>query len=279
MSNGLVESPAAPVLLITQNVAQRLETAEAIDAAGCAEAQRKVDPSCDATAKAIAGGVAVFCGAESPLTHSLGLGMHGPVSAEEMDELETFFHDRGASVTVDLCPYSDQTLRDLLSDRGYRIVEFINVMVRTISRDDAVEAHPGIEVRQACAEQDELYVKTVIGGFFGREDLTEHEVRLGTTLFHMPCTSGYLAWLEGEAVGGGGLSIRNKVASLFGDATRPAFRCRGVHSAIIRSRMIAAQQADCELITAGAIPGSGSQRNYERLGFQVAYSKAIMVLE
>ena len=199
--------------------------------------------------------------------------------AEDLDELEAFFHDRGASVTIDLCPYSDGTLRDLLSERGYRIVEFLNVMVRRISREDPVMADSDIEVLRAQGDQDELYVKTVIGGFFGREDLTEQEVRLGTTLFHMPCTSGYLAWLEGEAVGGGGMSIRNKVASLFGDATRPAFRGRGVHSATIRSRMLAAQQADCELVTAGAIPGSGSQRNYERLGFQVAYSKAIMVLE
>ena len=81
MSNPLVASPAAPVLLITHDIAQRLETAEAIDAAGCAEAQRKVDPSCDANVKAVGGGVAVFCGAESPLTHSLGLGMHGPCAS------------------------------------------------------------------------------------------------------------------------------------------------------------------------------------------------------
>ena len=267
------------MLFITNNLARRLETAEAIDAAGCAEAQCRVEPACDATVKAVAGGVAVYCGAESPLTHSLGLGMHGPVTADELDELEAFFRDRGAHVTVDLCPHSDPSLRDLLSDRGYRVLEFINVMVRSISSDDQISAVSNVEVRRAEDDQDEVYVKTVIGGFFGREDLTEQEIRLGTTLFHMPCTSGYLAWVDGEAVGGGGISIRNKVGSLFGDATRPAFRCQGVHSAIIRARMVAAQQAGCDLIAAGTAPGSSSQRNYERLGFQVAYTKLTMVHE
>jgi GNAT superfamily N-acetyltransferase len=266
------------MLLITNTLAQRLETAEAIDAAGCAEAQCKVDPSCDAAVKPIGGGVAVYCGSQSPLTHSVGVGMHGPVAAEELDELEAFFRDRDAHVTLDLCPHSDSTFRELLADRGYRILEFINIMVRSISPDDRI-AVPDFEVHRADDHQDELYVKTVIGGFFGREDLSDQEIHLGTTLFHMPCTSGYLAWLESQAIGGGGMSIRNKVASLFGDATRPDFRCRGVHSAIIRARMIAARDAGCDLITAGAVPGSGSQRNYERLGFQVAYSKATMVHE
>src|SRR5689334_2597709 len=118
------------MLLITNTLAQRLETAEAIDAAGCAEAQCKVDSSCDAEVKPIAGGVAVYCGSESPLTHSVGVGMHGPVAAEELDELEAFFRDRGALVTIDLCPHSDSGLRELLADRGYRILEFINIMVR-----------------------------------------------------------------------------------------------------------------------------------------------------
>jgi GNAT superfamily N-acetyltransferase len=266
------------MLHITNTLAQRLETAEAIDAAGCAEAQCRVDPSCDAVVKPIGGGVAVYCGSESPLTHSVGVGMHGPVAAEELDELEAFFRDRGALVTIDLCPHSDSTLRELLADRGYRILEFINIMARSLSPDDRI-AVPDFEVRQAESHQDELYVKTVIGGFFGRENLSEQESRLGTTLFHMPCTSGYLAWLDSQAIGGGGISIRNRVASLFGDATRPDFRCRGVHSALIRARMSAAKDAGCDLITAGAVPGGGSQRNYERTGFQVAYTKATMVHE
>ncbi len=265
------------MLLITSELACRLETAEAVDAAGCAEAQCVVETNCDAAVQSIAGGVAVFCGASSPLTHALGMGMHGPVSAEDMDAVELFFQSRGAAVVIDVCPHADPTLRDLASQRGYRIVEFLNVMVR--NADPAELSASSIEVRPAVPEDRETYVSTVIGGFFGRQPLTPEEATLGTTLFHMPCTTAYLAWIDGQPAGGGGMSIRNKIASFFGDATLPEYRGKGVHSATIRARIADAMNAGCELMTAGTTPGSASQRNYQRLGFHVAYTKATMVLE
>lgn len=253
--------------------------AEAVDAAGCAEAQCRLDRSCDAAVQPIAGGIAVFCGADSPLTHALCMGMHGHVTAEELDEVERFFKSRGASVVIDICPHADPSLRELASHRGYRIAEFLNVMVRDVPADLSGLADTGIEVRRAEAKDDQVYVHTVIGGFFGREYLTPEELLLGTTLFHMPCTTAYLGWVNGEPAGGGGMSIRNKVASLFGDATLPTFRGKGVHAATIRARLAEAIVSGCDVITAGTVPGSISQRNYHRLGFQVAYTKVTMVME
>ena len=95
----------------------------------------------------------------------------------------------------------------------------------------------------------------------------------------MPASAAYLASIDGHPAGGGGLSIRNGVASFFGDATLPAFRHRGVHAAIIGARIAHAMTSACKLITAGTVPGSSSQRNYQRLGFQIAYTKTTMVLE
>ena len=120
------------VLQITDTLARRLETAEAVDAAGCAEAQCKFDVTSGAAVKPVAGGVAVFCGATSPLTHALGIGMHGPVTADDLDDLELFFEERGAPVTLDVCPHADPSLRELLSQRDYRAAEFINIMVRAL---------------------------------------------------------------------------------------------------------------------------------------------------
>jgi hypothetical protein len=58
-----------------------------------------------------------------------------------------------------------------------------------------------------------------------------------------------------------------------------AYRRRGAHSAVIRARLVEAAARGCDLITAGTLPGSVSQRDYERQGFQVAYTKATMVLD
>lgn len=141
------------------------------------------------------------------------------------------------------------------------------------------DAPAGIEVRRSLPKECDVYIHTVIAGFFGREPLTPEELRLGATLYHMPCTATYLAYLDGKPAGGGGMSIRNNVASLFGDATLPIHRGRGVHTATIRQRISEAIAAGCDLITAGTNPGSASHRNYHRMGFQVAYTKATMVLD
>jgi hypothetical protein len=265
------------VLLITDALARRLETAEAVDASGCAEAQCRLDVTSGASVKPVAGGIAVFCGAGSPLTHALGVGMHGPVTAEDLDDLEAFFEQRNAPVTLDVCPHADVSLREVLAHRDYRAAEFINVMVRSLSPDETIEARSGVEVHPAEPHEHDDYVRAVIGGFFGRSELTEDEMRLGSTLFHMPCTTAFLATVDGHVAGGGGLSVRNKVASLFGDATLPEYRNRGVHTAVIRARMLAGAAHGCDVITAGTMPGSTSQGNFERLGFRVAYTKVTMV--
>ena len=263
-------------MLITDTLARRLEMAEAVDAAGCAEAQCRTETNCGSAVKPVGGGVAVYCGVSSPLTHAVGLGMHGPVSAEDLDDVEAFFEDRRAQVVLDVCPHAHESLRELLASRSYRVTEFINVMVRELPAPQQVQT-AGVEVLGAGETDDQLYVRTVIGGFFGRTNLSEEEVRLGTTLFHMPCTLGYLASIDGQTAGGGGMSVRNRVASFFGDATLPEFRGRGVHMALIAQRLNAASEQGCDIAAAGAAPGSTSQRNYHRLGFEVGYTKLTMV--
>jgi hypothetical protein len=266
-------------MLITDELARRLEYAEAVDAAGCVDAACRLDPECEASAKAVGGGYLTFCGAESPLTHAIGVGMHGPVTVADVDEIEAFFRSRGAPVAVDVCPHADPSLRDILSQRGYRMMDFSNVLVRPIAAGEQIAAvEDGPEVRPGQPDEMDLYAQTVVRGFFGRETMTEEELQLGRLLFRMPCTTGYLAFVAGEAVGAGGLSIRNRVASFFGDATLRAARGRRVQSALIAERLRAAVEAGCDVAAAGTQPGSVSQRNYQRFGFAVAYSKVTMVL-
>jgi hypothetical protein len=93
-------------------LARRIEAAEAANARGCVQS--------DAAVIEIAGGCAIFVGAESPLTQAVGLGLNGPVSQSEIDALEAFFHCRGARASIDLCPLADPGLLQALADRAYR---------------------------------------------------------------------------------------------------------------------------------------------------------------
>jgi GNAT superfamily N-acetyltransferase len=67
------------------------------------------------------------------------------------------------------------------------------------------------------------------------------------------------------------------VALLAGAATLPAYRRRGVHAALHQTRLALARRSGCDLAVQGAEPGSTSQRNAERRGLRVAFTRAILV--
>jgi hypothetical protein len=266
------------VLAITTELAARLETAEALDAADCAEVEAQLHPETNAARSSVAGGVLAFLGVDSPLTHALALGLSGPVTAEQLDEVEEFFRSREAAVTIDVCPYADPTLLELLGSRGYRVSEFSHVMARPVTAGESFAADAGTVVRVAEPGERDLWARNVVSGFFGREQITDEEFRTGRILFDMTSSSKLIATIDGEIAGCAAVSFRNRIASCFADSTLVRFRRRGVHQALIAARLAMAAERGCEVLVAGTQPGSGSQRDYERAGFQIAYTKITMTL-
>jgi len=254
-------------------LARRLEIAEGINGVACAEAQQRIRPESGAAVMEAAGGWAIFVGVESSLTQGLALGMRGPVSAADVERMEEFFLSRGAAPAVDLCPLADVSLIELLGKRGYRVVEFNNVLVRPLA---AVEIEPPEIVREAYADEEHLWARSVGQGFLEKDELTPEEVDVGSAIWHMPDSRCYLAFGGGRAAAAGALTVNQGLAILFADSTMLGFRGAGLHAALIRERLRVAAAAGCDLATASALPGSVSQRNYERNGFQPAYTKAIL---
>jgi GNAT superfamily N-acetyltransferase len=242
-------------------LARRLEAAEAANARGCAPA--------GAIAIEIAGGCAIFAGADSPLTQAVGIGLAGPVSEQEVLRLEEFFRSRGARVSVDLCPLADSGLVQALGERGYRVTEFNNVLVKRLAGAQ-IEFTP--RVRRATADEADLWSHTVGCGFFEQPDLTTEEMNVGRAIFAMP---GVLCYLTTS--GGGAMAIHDGLATLFADTTLAASRRQGLHRELIAARLNEAIVQGCDMATAAAEAGSASQRNYERAGFEVVYTKVTLV--
>jgi GNAT superfamily N-acetyltransferase len=67
------------------------------------------------------------------------------------------------------------------------------------------------------------------------------------------------------------------MAAFFGASTLPEFRNRGLQSALLQARLNLACEAGCDLAVIVTRPGSVSQRNAERAGFRLAYTKAILM--
>jgi GNAT superfamily N-acetyltransferase len=249
------------------SLARRIEAAEAANARCCTS-----QPS-SAFLEA-AGGCAIFAGVESPLTQVVGIGLNGPATAADIDAIEAFFRSRGAGVSIDLCPLADPSLLPLLAARDYCLTEFNNVLVKRLAGTPIV-ATP--RVRRAMAGESDLWSHTVGRGFFEQPELTSDEMDVGRAIFAVPGVFCYLSVADAvEPAGGGALSIRDGLATLFADSTIAPWRQRGLHFELIAARLNEALARGADMATASTLPGSASQRNYERHGFQVAYTKVTL---
>lgn len=259
------------------DLARRLEAAEAAKYGAYARARPCVMPELNPAVFQVAGGVAVYAGSGSPYSRAVGIGLHGPVSAAEFARMEGFFGNYGVPAQVSLCPLADGSLLELIGRAGYRIEMFMHAWARAISPKEDFHLPPGIVVCPIAYDEAELWARVAFKGGLDSEDAEPSRGAVITAYPYMARTTCYLAWVDGEAAGAGTMSIHDGLAELFGASTRPAFRNRGVQTALMASRLAEAQRQGCDLATVHTEPGSASQRNVERLDFRLAYTKVHLV--
>ena len=260
-------------LELNVELSRRLEFAEAQVAVEGANTMMASNPETSVALERVAGGYAVYCGANSPITQAVGLGLNGPVSAGEFDRLEEFYFSRNEPVRAETSPLADASLFALYRERGYGVTEFSNVMVRPIDSAERWQEPDGIEIWKASRQEMELWTLTVAQGFAENYPVTEEIIRIMKVFGLSRGMECYLASIAGKVAGGATLSLRGKIAGLFGASTLPDFRKRGVQAALLRARLRRAAEARCEIAMSLAQPGSHSQRNISRLGFRTLYTR------
>ena len=255
------------------NFARRLEMAETLSPDQVGALQRFWP---DATSEVIAGGTASFGGQTYPANHIVGMGLYGPVTVDDVERVEEFYRSRGVACEIVISPLADSSLRDLIAPRGYRITEFNSVLIRQLDDLALVPPANGITVERVTAETEQAWDRVIAQGFAEYGPLPENLFSAFATL---PDSLNFLARVDGEPAGGGMGAIMKaaSIAALFGTATVPEFRGRGVQTALINHRLWEAAQQGCEYAVVSTMPGSGSQRNMERRGFRLAYTKIVMV--
>jgi GNAT superfamily N-acetyltransferase len=249
-------------------LARRLEWADAANARGTSGHEGTAVLEID-------GGCAVFAGADSPLTQAVGVGLNGPVGEAKVVEIEHFFRTRGAKPKFEVCPLTDPEFVEILGRRGYRVSEFNNVLVKRLA---GAEITLAARARRAVSGEDDLWAYTVGRGFFEHSELTDEEMDIGRAIQRMPGALCFLASTEtGHVAAAAALAAHGGLATLFADATVSGFRRGGLHRELIAARLNEAIAIGCDMATASTLPGSGSQRNYERMGFQVVYTRATLI--
>lgn len=209
---------------------------------------------------------------DSPITQAFGLGMDGEVSDLELDELEEFFRSRGSATNIEVCHLSDMSLTNKLMDRGYRVIEYSNVLVRRL---DASKLPEMGETRARVVEAGDIdEVAAIIArGFMEQGEIPESFIELFKVSFACSNVTCFVTYCERAAAGGGSVAILDGVAALSGASTLPQFRNRGVQTELIQARLRFAASRGCDLAMVTTLPGSASQRNVEKQGFQVAYAR------
>ena len=262
-----------------KNLARKLERAEARANASCVEARARLFPESGAEWTEVGGAYAMFDGsAESPLTQTFGLGVFDEITEAEIERIEAFFRQRGAPVFHEICPLAGVPLLTLLSERGYRPIELSNVLYRPVEQEksfDPLAANQQIKTRVVEAGETELWARTAADGWASEgQELAEFVFQIGRVNATADGGFPFLAEIEGRPISAGMLFIHEDVALLAGASTVPEARRQGAQNALLEARLrFAARERGCTTAMMVALPGSQSQRNAEKNGFRVAYTR------
>jgi GNAT superfamily N-acetyltransferase len=230
------------------------------------------------------GGVALKGKRGSWINYAVGLGLSGPVSATELVEVTEWWAKDGIEPRLEVTPFVESSVWEVLKDLRYSVRECYNVMFRELSTSHPVrpimDPSPGLELREVDPHdpaQIRAYGDAVIRGFKppGAEP-TEVEHDLTARFIRSPRAVTVAAYLNGKVVGGGSTGIDGQIAGLLGASVLPEYRRQGIQQALVAARLNAAAARGVTLATISSRPGISTERNARRMGFTVAYTKVIL---
>ncbi len=232
-------------MFVSVELAARIERAEARLSASCGRAVLAGEAPRDAFVEEVGGGVAVYAGPSSPMNKMIAVGFRPLPSDEQLQALEEKFARRSAPLQVEVSTVADPELGARLTNRGYLLHGFEDVLGRIIAADDA---NPFVDdaIQIAVMKPDDArWVDVLVTSFLNPDqqgvpaaalpppDLLDRALRDFTDVsgFHR-----YSAYVGGQLAGVATLRLDDGLAQLCGTATLPVFRRRGIQSAFLRRR-------------------------------------------
>ena len=265
-------------------LAGRIERVEAQLIATASEAARRRSGTAGFVMP-LAGGVASFAEEGSPFNKVAGLGFGGVPGPGALGETERAFAACGAPVQIELAHLADPAIGALLTMRGYQLTSFENVLGRALDGRPAPVTPPGVEVRRSGDEEFEAWLEAVADavaqpdtqGVPAHEEFPREVIKAAERDFAVAGVLRYAALRDGVIAGGASFRMAEGVAQLTGAATVPAHRRRGIQTALLSARLADAAAAGCDIAVVTTQPGSKSQQNAQRQGFDLLYTRAILV--
>jgi ribosomal protein S18 acetylase RimI-like enzyme len=277
-------SAARVPLFCNTELGARIERAEADLIARCNEAARR-RAGAGGFVIPLAGGVASYAGKGSPYNKVAGLGFGGVPDEAALGGVEEAFASYGSPTQVELAHLADPAIGALLSARGYQLESFENVLGRALTGGIERVTPPGIEVRRSGEDEFAAWLDVVAEGSVhpDTQGVPWHEEFPREVIIEAGLDSAeagevrYAALRDGTLAGGATMRLADGIAQLTGAATAPAHRRRGIQTALLAARLADAAAAGCEVAVITVQPGSKSQQNAQRQGFDLLYTRAVLV--
>lgn len=226
-----------------------------------------------ATLLEIGGGVATYTGAHSPLNQAVGIGLL-PLANEALlaVQLRDYFHHLGVAAAIELTNLTSPTLAAELAKQGYYPVEYSSILGIPLQKVQLAPpaTTPGYTIAP-YTQPNEQVLEAILQGF-GFE-VNEENLSFQRNWYAAPDYRQWVAWYEGRPVAGANLYCGERAVLLSGASTLPAYRQRGLQTALIATRLHHAQAQGYEWATVATEPGSVSEANMLRLGFERLYAR------
>ena len=263
-------------------LATRIEIAETVIEGGAYEEYLGRHPD-DPGAVISRGHARVIHGAPPDrITRLWGFALGIEPEVDLLDEAIAEARRRGQrKITFEWNPYMSDALIDILGERGFVVQEFTN----TYRLDEPARPRrplgDGLRIERLDVNDPKMVqaaAATWVTGM-GRADLPEQYMYVARMLLSYSQRLTVMA-MDGSTVAGMGTLCMHEGMGFLGAAgTRPEYRGRGIQSHLLQARIRQALDHDCDLITIGSDPGTGSQRNIERTGFQCLFTKLTVKVE
>lgn len=204
----------------------------------------------------------------------------GDADAEFLEDIVQFYRERRMACRIDINPYdADQTLYALLAASGLHPFRFHSHLYGVPPTcPSPKESGAPITAREIRSEERRIWANVWFRGYaeaLGVPMAVAEQIADATSLLcGQPGWKLYLAFAEGLPSAAGALYVQAQVASLLVVGTLPEFRRRGCQMALHQARMAEAARQGCDLIVAQAGLDTTSQRNMERAGMRIAYTRA-----